>query len=396
MNPPVRVVHVCVAIDQFLGGAISACVGTACLLNTIPNGLRNELLSFGNSQVSLSRSAHLFAKLTSAQVEVNLSSSHIPNKYGLGFNASLLKQFSQIRTADVVIFHQIYTLGSLLGSLFTFYLRKPFIVVPHGTLTNYHQSIRKLRKIVYKPLTFILLNKCSSIVVTSEQESRELFPSLQLKSHIIGFGKQVELKQRLRYGEIKNFLFVGRITPKKNLPLLIEAFIKIARERPELSLEIVGGGDENIVQECMQIIDKNPTHSKQISFHGWLSGENLASAYRRADCFVMPSQEENFSLVCMEALNFGIPCIVSEQVGISDVIRKYNAGLVMKTTTVESLAMNMRNMTESNLLLLSDNAKLACKNEFDDNKIANQWRQVIEEAIKDSGGNQMRRESERA
>jgi glycosyltransferase involved in cell wall biosynthesis len=86
-------------------------------------------------------------------------------------------------------------------------------------------------------------------------------------------------------------LYVGRVAPEKNL----EAFLSL--DRPGTKV-VVGDGP---AREALE------RQFPQARFLGALSGEELASAYRAADCFVFPSLTDTFGLVVIEALACGVP-----------------------------------------------------------------------------------------
>src|SRR3989338_6085622 len=64
-------------------------------------------------------------------------------------------------------------------------------------------------------------------------------------------------------------------------------------------------------------------------FTGMLMGEEKLSAYIDAEVFILPSYSENFGMTVVEAMACGVPVVISNKVGISDVIKENNAGLVV-------------------------------------------------------------------
>ncbi len=99
-------------------------------------------------------------------------------------------------------------------------------------------------------------------------------------------------------------LNVGRISCEKNL----EAFL--ALDIPGTKVVVGSGPDEEMLRK------KYP----QACFLGTLSGEELASAYRAADCFVFPSLTDTFGLVVIEALACGVPVAAFPVSGPMDII----------------------------------------------------------------------------
>ena len=133
---------------------------------------------------------------------------------------------------------------------------------------------------------------------------------------------------------IKNFIFVGRLVPVKNLALLIQAFNNL----PSLQLSIVGFG------ELEAQLKKEAKDN--ISFLGGVENSLLPGIYQRHDVFILCSYSETWGLVVEEALNNGLPVIVSDQVGCRmDLVSERN-GLVFKHDSIESLTECIVKMTE--------------------------------------------------
>lgn len=74
-----------------------------------------------------------------------------------------------------------------------------------------------------------------------------------------------------------------------------------------------------------------------LNFHESVSQTVLAEAFQSASVLVLPSLEEGFGLVVPQALNCGTPCIVSDRVGASDLIKHRVNGSIFATANAESL-----------------------------------------------------------
>jgi glycosyltransferase involved in cell wall biosynthesis len=113
-----------------------------------------------------------------------------------------------------------------------------------------------------------------------------------------------------KFGIPKKFiLFVGTIQPRKNIGALIEAFSKIAQKNKETDLVIVGKKGwlfEPIFKLPQKIQIENRVH-----FLDFVNDEDLASLYKNAICFVLPSLYEGFGLPVLEAMQRGCPVITS-------------------------------------------------------------------------------------
>lgn len=109
--------------------------------------------------------------------------------------------------------------------------------------------------------------------------------------------------------------FIGNSTPYKGLPLLISTLKSIGKAE-SWELAVWGGG-----------IGKHPT--LPVHHKGKFDASNIAKVYDAMDVLVVPSiWKETFSLVTLEALSYGVPVIVSDNVGAQDIVKEYNTRFV--------------------------------------------------------------------
>lgn len=103
----------------------------------------------------------------------------------------------------------------------------------------------------------------------------------------------------------KYILFLGRLSPEKNIHLLIQAFEKL---ETDVKLVIAGG-----TSYTSSYIKELRTHeSSQIRFLGWVSGEALEELLSNAIMFVLPSDVEGLSLSLLEAMAYGLCALTSD------------------------------------------------------------------------------------
>lgn len=126
--------------------------------------------------------------------------------------------------------------------------------------------------------------------------------------------------------EVKKFLYVGRLSLEKNIEQLINVF----NNYPNLELNIVGYGP---LEEQLKKISKN-----NINFLGKIENENLGEVYQENHVFILPSKSEPWGLVVEEALNNGLPVILSNMVGCStEVIENDIHGYIYNVNKDEEL-----------------------------------------------------------
>lgn len=125
--------------------------------------------------------------------------------------------------------------------------------------------------------------------------------------HSVGLFNTVPQPTYEERPSVTKFLFVGRLIPVKNLPWLVNIFIR----HPELELTIVGFGEQE--KELRKMAATSNIH-----IVGAVNNKDLPAYYQAADVFVLPSKTETWGLVVEEALNNGTPVMLSDMVGCAD------------------------------------------------------------------------------
>lgn len=134
--------------------------------------------------------------------------------------------------------------------------------------------------------------------------------------------------------EVKKFFYVGRFVEVKNLKFLISVF----NELPHYELFLAGFGEQ---EEELRSIAKENVH-----IIGPIENKLLYSYYQQMDVFVLPSKIEPWGLVVEEALNNGLPVIVSDRVGCAEEIINESNGIVFKYDSKNSLINAINTMTD--------------------------------------------------
>lgn len=103
-------------------------------------------------------------------------------------------------------------------------------------------------------------------------------------------------------------LWTGTREPRKNLPGLLRAFDRVAAERPDVDLVLVGPEGWGQAEETDRLA---ASLGDRVRVTGRLSDEDLAAAYAGARAFVFPSLWEGFGLPVLEAMAYGAPVVTS-------------------------------------------------------------------------------------
>ena len=249
---------------------------------------------------------------------------------------------AELKNFDVA---HIFGLYDLLGPGTAAECRKhgiPYVIEPIGM---YLPIVRNLwlKRIYHRFLGREMVEGASLVVATAEQERRELVSGGIAKEKILlrrnGVDSPSVLPERGSFREefeipanAKLVLFLGRLSEKKSPDLLLKAFAGATGPGPgrgrRADLAFVGP-DETGMKARLRKMAKSLGLGERVHFSDALEGEAKWQAYRDADIFVLPSQNENFGNTAAEAVAAGTPVIVTDQCGIAPLLEDV-AGMVVK------------------------------------------------------------------
>ena len=116
--------------------------------------------------------------------------------------------------------------------------------------------------------------------------------------------------------------FVGRLRAEKSVRMLVDLERELLKAgKTNFAFLIVGEGTER------EYLEKN---LKNVTFTGFLEGEQLSEAYANMDVFVFPSETDAFGNVTQEAFASGVPAIVTDQGGPKFIVRHGETGFIAK------------------------------------------------------------------
>jgi glycosyltransferase involved in cell wall biosynthesis len=214
----------------------------------------------------------------------------------------------------------------------------PYVLEPIGMFVPIVRNLR-LKRAYHSLYGRKLFDQASAIVATSEQEVEELASGGVLRGKIMLRRNGVEtpaslpdrgvFRKKLGIAEdAKMILFLGRLSEKKSPDLLLLAFASLAKDDPHANMLIVfAGPDEGGMRKRLEQLAIEYGVAQQVLFTGPIFGEDKWPAYRDADVFVLPSQNENFGNTAAESMAAGTPVVVTDQCGIAPLARDV-AGLV--------------------------------------------------------------------
>jgi len=352
-------------------------------------GNKIDLYIFGQSQDSVLANVEFYTRVKAQGIQIRTAKSIKTRVHGgVGNFSDLFNLYKCISRSDAISLHCVYNFQNLITAIFALISKTPYTLMPHGTLTKYQRSKHFKRKILVHPIFFgFLLRNAKGILTASEIEKNEIRSSLKSKTHVVGLGINIPYQSSFKMEEILGkktfiFLFMGRIAPKKRLDLALEAFSNLPHEiREESKLVICGSGDENYVR-AIKIKAEGLCISNRVEFKGWVVSDEKSEILRNSDCFLLTSEDENFAIAAGEALAYGIPCILSTKVALSNLVKKYGAGKVFSRLEASEISEAMIEIFKSDLTDLKSKARNASA-EISWDFVSKNWDSVFKKLVGD-------------
>ncbi len=121
-----------------------------------------------------------------------------------------------------------------------------------------------------------------------------------------------EIHKKYHIPTKKYIYFIGNLEPRKNLPILVEAYLKLPKNiRSEYSLVLAGGNGWK-TEESRAAIDRAQAMGENVIHVGYIDQIDTPAFYQKASLFVMPSIYEGFGIPILEALASETPVIASD------------------------------------------------------------------------------------
>jgi glycosyltransferase involved in cell wall biosynthesis len=136
-------------------------------------------------------------------------------------------------------------------------------------------------------------------------------------------------------GDGATILCVARQYPRKLVADLLRALPTVRRALPRARAVIAGDGPEHA---RLRALAAELGLDGAVTFTGALPDEELARLYRQADLFCLPSVQEGFGIVFLEAMACGLPVVAARAAAIPEVVPDRQAGLLVPPGDVAALA----------------------------------------------------------
>ena len=212
----------------------------------------------------------------------------------------------------------------------------PFVYNAEGALCSYRLGIKKYRKKLFLELVErTLLRRAAAIQAVTEKErvNAITFGAPPERVHVVPNGiappapitRENHFRSRLGIPpDAPVVLFLGRMHRIKGLPLLVDSFSGTGDEKAHL---VIAGPDEDGSGRHALARGRAAGLGDRMHLIGLLENEDRARLLSEVDLFALTSHSEGLPNAILEALSYGIPCLLSENCNVPEV-EEEGAGFV--------------------------------------------------------------------
>lgn len=229
---------------------------------------------------------------------------------------------------DIVVFHECYRPDYLKIAKNLKRNSVPYVVIPHGELGEDAQKKKHLKKLAANILLFnSFANKAAAIICLSNNELENTH--FGKRKVLITNGVNIPEKRKEQFSsEGTKIIYIGRLDAfHKGLDLMIEA-VSLVKEKMisnNVSLDIYGPDLNGRYAHVQELI--NTAHVEGlVELHHEVSGQYKEQLLLESDVFMQTSRFEGMPLGILEALSYGIPCLVTDGTNLSREISCNQAG----------------------------------------------------------------------
>jgi glycosyltransferase involved in cell wall biosynthesis len=201
-----------------------------------------------------------------------------------------------------------------------------------------------------KPLVYLYrfaFNNTSIIHLSKSLIDNELRP-LQLKNAFLfavpnGIPVKNYTKHKKQSSKLQ-LLFISHINPDKGLHILIDSLNEINMMGISFHLQISGSYFKKKYKKFIESKIEQYNLRNQITFYNEVDDTAKKELFKKADVFIFPSLNDTFGLVVLEAMQAGLPVIVTDSGILTEIIENMKDGIIVKRN-------NVKDLTDSILLL---------------------------------------------
>jgi glycosyltransferase involved in cell wall biosynthesis len=287
---------------------------------------------------------------------------------------------------DILHVHGIWRPHLLQAARIARKLGRPYLVSPHGMLSVWSLSQKRLKKQLAMRLGWRTALEHAHFLHVLNQDEKQAVMAVCAPRAVIVLPNGISLDEFVPRHDWENswnkfarlhakrfIVFVGRLHESKGLDILAEAFAHVVREGMDVDLVVIGpefGAGTSFRQAIRRLGIESHVHML-----GGLYGPEKLAILSRASCFCLPSRQEGFSMAIIEAMALGLPVVISDMCHFPEAATE-EAGQVVR--------LDPRAVADAIVRLLTDEAFSAQQSRRAQQLVASrfQWKFIAREFVK--------------
>lgn len=290
---------------------------------------------------------------------------------------------------DVAHIHACHNLPAAAAARHLRRAGVPYVVAPHGTAPRLER--RRAAKLLFDATVGRrLLPGAARAVAVSRAEARQLAALGVGRERTAVIPNPVEepaeaprpgrFRERFGLGEGPLVLYLGKLTPRKRVESLVEAFAALGRREARL---VVAGNDMGSGTSVARRVRRLGLEARTV-MTGLLRGAERFDALAAAGVTAYPSAHEVFGLVPLESLLCGTPVVVADDSGCGEIVAAVGGGRVVPLGDVEALAGAMAAALDDPETARREAAEAAdrVRQSYGSEPVCRAWERLYEEVLR--------------
>lgn len=194
-------------------------------------------------------------------------------------------------------------------------------------------------KIIYRNIVFTTISSSTKkeLIKNGVGENRV---------HVLPMGINTQSVKKMEKEKIPSLVYVGRLSKAKGIEDAFRAMYIIKNKGRQIKLRVIGRGDAAYVS-YLESLCRKLNIEDSVEFLGFVSEKEKFEIIASSHILISPSAKEGFGLTVPEAGSMGVPSIVYNSLGLSEIVINHKTGIICERNTPENLSENI-------LVLLDD------------------------------------------
>lgn len=232
---------------------------------------------------------------------------------------------------------------------------------PRGYVKNKERFINTLKT---------CFRTAACVSQTTQNEIGYIFDKSEVVNHSVTVEDYVK-KNTEDYSN-NDYIFLGRLDENKNIPLILEYM----RTNNSLDIEMYFAGDGPLKKE---VIDAARSDSR-IHYLGVMKKMDIKKQLHMYKFLILPSIEEAFGIVLIEALSAGVPCVISNALGPKEIIDEHTGFVFSLEDGLKGFSLAMEksiNLSLNDYRIMSNNC-LKYSKKYSEEYVFEKWNNLFE------------------